>query len=664
MKHETPSAVTLAQDADATPVPRGPTNDVTERQQADEALRESAQQFRILFDQAADGMMLADAETTRITLSNRQMRRQLGYSEGEILQLTVSDLHAAADLPAMLMQFETLARGAVTLVPNAPVRRKDGTTFYADISGAAVRFQQRDCLLGIFRDVTERKQAEDALKQSEDKFRYVFDHSPVGKSLTLPTGEVRVNRAFGDMLGYSVDELRQKTWQELSHPDDTETTQREIDAVLAGDKETAHFIKRYVKKDGSIVWAEVSTSLRRDSAGVPIYFMTVVYDITGRKLAENALRDSEERFRQLSESLPQLVWTCRGDGSCDYLSPQWVEYTGIPEAEQLGFAWLEQLHPDDRDRTVAAWQAAVDASTNFDVEFRIRRHDGAYRWFRTLAVAFRDAEGRIAKWFGSNTDIDDLRQAQDDLRTLNVDLEQRVRGRTAQLEASNKDLEAFSYSVSHDLRAPLRAIDGFGRILKEDYESHLDAEGQRLLGVIASETQRMGHLIDDLLAFSRLGRQMMASSHIDMTALARAVFDEQAARVPERILHLDLKPLPPAQGDPGLIRIVLGNLLSNAVKFTRSRDPAVIEMGTLKQDGQMAYYVKDNGIGFDMTYADKLFKVFQRLHSTEAFEGTGVGLALAQRVVHRHGGRIWAEGKVNEGAVFAFSLPDQKEAQP
>lgn len=247
------------------------------------------------------------------------------------------------------------------------------------------------------------------------------------------------------------------------------------------------------------------------------------------------------------------------------------------------------------------------------------------------------------------------------IRTLNAELEQRVRERTAQLEAANEDLEAFSYSVSHDLRAPLRAISGYGRILTEDFADRLDSEGRRMLGVISAETRRMGQLIDDLLAFSRLGRQRMAASEIDMTALARTAFDELAAREPARALQLTLSPLPSVPGDPAMIRVVWDNLLSNAIKFTEPRSPATIDIGCRRQAGETVYFVKDDGVGFDMAYADKLFGVFQRLHSRDEFEGTGVGLALVQRIIHRHGGRVWAEGAVNAGAVFYFSLPDRRD---
>ncbi len=233
--------------------------------------------------------------------------------------------------------------------------------------------------------------------------------------------------------------------------------------------------------------------------------------------------------------------------------------------------------------------------------------------------------------------------------------------RTAQLEAANTELESFSYSVSHDLRAPLRAIDGYGRILVEDYNDRLDAEGRRVLGVISAETRRLGRLIDELLAFSRLGRQPLKLETLAPHTLVSRALAELHAAQEGRHIAWTIGDLPACQGDPTLLLQVWVNLLSNAIKFTGKQESAIIEIGSRPEsDGQVAYYVTDNGVGFDMKYAAKLFGVFQRLHAADEFEGTGVGLALVQRIVHRHGGRVWAEGKVNAGATFHFSLPSAK----
>jgi PAS domain S-box-containing protein len=244
-----------------------------------------------------------------------------------------------------------------------------------------------------------------------------------------------------------------------------------------------------------------------------------------------------------------------------------------------------------------------------------------------------------------------------DLQKLNSELEQRVAERTSQLEAANKELEAFSYSVSHDLRAPLRAIDGFTQILMEDYEPSLGEEGKRVCGVISRETVRMGRLIDDLLAFSRLSRKTMKTGPVDMQALAGSIFSELTSEEARRRIEFRLAEIPPVAGDESLLRQVWVNLLENAIKFTSRRKRAVIEVGCARDGDESVYYVRDNGVGFEMEYAGKLFGVFQRLHSDDEFEGTGVGLAIVQRVIHRHGGRVWAEGEVDSGATFHFSLP-------
>jgi signal transduction histidine kinase len=254
-----------------------------------------------------------------------------------------------------------------------------------------------------------------------------------------------------------------------------------------------------------------------------------------------------------------------------------------------------------------------------------------------------------------------LRESRESLWCLNAELENKVEERTRKLEESNNELEAFSYSVSHDLRAPLRAIDGFSRILLEEYAEKFDEDGKRVLDVIRSNTQNMGRLIDDLLAFSRLSRKELEASSVDMHGLASDVFKQLEPALADQKIEFNLSQLPPINGDPALIRQVFVNLLSNAAKYSRPRPQSVIDVNGYYENGDCIYYVKDNGVGFDMTYAKKLFGVFQRLHGVEEFEGTGVGLAIVQRIVHRHGGRVWAEAKVNQGATFFFSLPKENK---
>ena len=377
-------------------------------------------------------------------------------------------------------------------------------------------------------------------------------------------------------------------------------------------------------------------------------------EIRARK--ERELSESEARYRFLFDNMLEGFAYCRmvfdngqpRDFVYISVNRAFEELTGLKNV--VGKSVTEVI-PGIRESNPEMFEIyAGVVRTGVPASFETRV-DPLGIWFSISA--YRPQDGHFVAVFNN---ITGRKHAEEGIRQLNVELEQRVADRTAQLEAANKELEAFSYSVSHDLRAPLRAIDGFSRIVHEDYHDKLDDEGRRLLGVIRDNSQKMGQLIDDLLEYSRLGRKPLSSDAIDMKRLVEEVIGElQASGEPPH--GLVLAALPPARGDATLLKQVWTNLLTNAIKFSGKRAQSVIGVSGNENGAEIVYCVKDNGAGFDMRYHEKLFKVFQRLHREEEFEGTGVGLAIVQRVVSRHGGRVWAEGTVDEGAAFYFALP-------
>jgi PAS domain S-box-containing protein len=371
-----------------------------------------------------------------------------------------------------------------------------------------------------------------------------------------------------------------------------------------------------------------------------------------RDMAE-ALQEAARKERAIFDDALDLVCSFDAEGRFLKVSPSSFKVLAYRPEELIGRLYTEFLVPEEAQKSEQAVQEILAGKALTDFENRYRRKDGSVVdmqwsawWSETENVMFAMAR-----------DITERKLAENAIKELNANLEKR----TVQLEETNKELEAFSYSVSHDLRTPLRAIDGFSRILLEDHSEKLDADGARVLNVIRSNTQNMSRLIDDLLAFSRLGRKQVDRSSINMKELAADVSRQLNLATTEKTIRFNLGSLPPAYGDPALIRQVFVNLLSNAAKYSKTKDAPVIDVGACRENGEQVYYVKDNGIGFDMSHANKLFGVFQRLHSAEEFEGTGVGLAIVQRIIHRHGGRVWADGRVNEGATFYFSLPRENK---
>ena len=371
-------------------------------------------------------------------------------------------------------------------------------------------------------------------------------------------------------------------------------------------------------------------------------------DITERKRSEEAIKSEKKKLNDLMEMLPAYLVLL----SKDYHVPYANKYFEDRFGKSNGKKCYEYLFGLDKPCDVCEsfkvfktnephhWEWTGPDDRNYDI------HD----------FPFKDADGSTLI-LEMGIDITERKKAEKEIKKLNEDLELKVSQRTSQLESAIKELEAFSYSVSHDLRAPLRALDGFAKILIEDYSKKLDDEGKRFLNIIMTNSKMMGTLIDDLLAFSRLNQVQINLSLIDMEGMANSIFYELVQNNETEKIKFNVQKIPNAFGDSSMMRQVWRNLISNALKFSSRKENPSIEIGSFTELNENIFYIKDNGVGFDMNYANKLFGVFQRLHKTTEFEGTGVGLAIVQRIIHRHGGRIWAEGKINEGAIFYFTLP-------
>jgi PAS domain S-box-containing protein len=884
----------------------------------------------------------------RVVYANPSAARLTGYSRDELLELDPFELAHPDERAAARARVEARRRGE-PVPPRYETKfvTKGGEARWAEASVTVTRYRGAPATLITYTDVTAHKQADAARRESEDRYRLLFESIPLPAWVydreTL--GVLAVNDAAVRRYGYTREEFLRLKVTDLRPAEDVPIFLAAYKAFA--DRPTAlHLPFRHRKKDGTVMDVEVSFHTINFEGRAARF--VIAQDVTARNRAEAARQESEERYRLLSDAIPQVVFTADADGRCEYANRQWEEYSGLKFEETRGYGWMSAVHADDLTRMVAAWQECLREGREFSVEHRFRRADGTYRWFLNRSLPMKDERGRVVRWFGTATDVEDAKRAEAELRAseerfrafmdhsptvallkdeagryvygnrqwwrqfpaskavrlgmtdadlwgaetaaifeqsdravlggdqpvqtletgvsadgqprhwmvfkfpmldasgqrllggvvvdisdrvqaeelsagqsrvlemiatgapladtlealtrfierqagdgycsilladdageqlrsgpapslpesycraidpvpigpevgscgtaafrrepvvvtdiasdplwaggreealkhglracsslpiigkdgrvlgsfavyyrtsrapsardwklievsahlasiaierkreeeevrrLNQGLEQRVTERTAQLESAVNELEAFSYSVSHDLRAPLRAMDGFSRILLEDYAARLDADAERLLNVIRENARRMGQLIDDLLAFSRAGRKEPERAFVDMQAVAYQSLDELLAVSGGVSYSITVGDLPPARGDARLIRQALTNLISNAMKFSRQAPQPVIEISARRGAGEHVYCVRDNGVGFDMRYGAKLFGVFQRLHRAEEFEGTGVGLAIAQRIIQRHGGRVWAEGKVNEGAAFYFTLP-------
>jgi PAS domain S-box-containing protein len=614
---------------------------------------------------SSDDAIIGKTREGIITSWNRGAEKMLGYAAAEVIGKSMVLIFPADHLAEERDFLTRVGPGEQPEHFEIEWVRKDKTRLQVSVTRSPIA-DRSGTFIGvstIARDITERKRAEAAAQASERRLNFALKASHTGAwDLNLQTHTANRTLIHAQIFGgaSATSDWTFEKFIEHVLPEDRAEVIRKVKEATTGQADWS-LECRIRRPDGEVRWIFVAGGQDRDTDGKPTHASGIVQDITERKLAAEAVRESEQRFRTMANAVPQLAWMARPDGYITWYNQRWYEYTGTTPEQMEGWGWQRVHAPEALAQVLGEWQTSIATGEPFDMTFPLRGADGVFRRFLTRGVPLKDEHGQVIQWFGTNTDVDALKRAEDEINKLNAELEQRVRDRTAQLEAANKELEAFSYSVSHDLRAPLRGVDSFSRMVLEDYGPRLDDEGRRLLNVVRNESQRMGRLIDDLLAFSRLGRQEMSSAMIDMGALARNVFAGLEATARARVRVFEVKPLPSSMGDSSMMRQVFVNLLANAVKFTGQTPAPAIEIGCFSRDGFNVYYVKDNGAGFDPRFVHKLFGVFQRLHGQAEFEGTGVGLALVQRIVHRHGGKVWAEGKVNAGATFYFALPTPKE---
>jgi PAS domain S-box-containing protein len=499
------------------------------------------------------------------------------------------------------------------------------------------------------------------VKDTQKRFMDTFEHAAAGISHVALDGRLmQINQTFCNLVGYPEVELTKLTFQDITHPDDVGPDESLLKETLQGLRSTYSLEKRYRHKKGHFVWAQLTVALMRRADGSPDYFVSVVQDISSLKAAEDALRSSERLMNQAQALAGFARW--EGDLSTYQFEALGNSHLrlGLPKAEFSGQDLTNLVHPDERERFWNEWTAALKGISPYNSSYR-SIIKGEERWFSVRAEFERDAQGMAVRAFGVTQDISDRVRAEQKVRHLNRSLERRIQERTRELKDAYDELESYSYAVAHDLRSPLRVINGFAQALAEDNPG-LDSASQSHLERIKGASRKMGLLIDGLLQLSQYARGELVFQPINLSGLVTRMLDDLARMSPDRHVTWEVEPGMDIQGDPPLIEALMQNLLHNAWKYTVGTEQAVIKVYSKVKDGERRYCVSDNGAGFDMARSQKLFQPFQRLHMPHEFTGLGIGLATARRIVLRHGGELQAQGETGKGATFCFTLNTAPDA--
>ncbi|HEY5405669.1 MAG TPA: PAS domain S-box protein [Ginsengibacter sp.] len=620
-------------------------NDITEQKKAEEKLINSEKQFRHTLDSMLEGAQIIGFDWRYIYV-NESMTRHGKYSKEEMIGYTVMEKYPGIEHTEIFKIYQRCFKERIPFHLENEFLFPDKTMGWFELSFQPV--PEGIFILSV--DITDRKKAEEKLASSELRFRSLIENSAEGIALTDEFSNIIYRSPASEKI---TGKSPLNNSLARTHREDLESIKSKFSESLSNPAVPITFQGRFLHAEGHYFWMEGTLTNLLHADGVNA-IVANYRDITERKKLEDLLHKANTLARIGGWEIDMINKTVYWSDITKEIHE--TEYNYVPDlASGINF----YKEGKGRNLITKKLNDAIELGKSWDIELQIITAKNNEKWVRTIGET-EFVNGKCVRIYGSFQDINHRKKVEEKIRNLNIELEERVEKRTEQLQKSAEEMEAFSYSVSHDLRAPLRGIIGFANILEEDYGSKLDNEAKRIISVIKKNTSKMGHLIDDLLSFSRTGRLELIKTKIDSEKIIKEIIADVAANGHHKKIEWHVHSLPLINADLNTINQVWINLISNAVKYSGNTINPKIEIGSNAKNGTVTFFVKDNGVGFDEKYKGKLFKVFQRLHTTEEFEGTGIGLAIVDKIIAKHGGNVWAEADLNKGATFYFSLPVDK----
>ncbi len=671
--------------------------EIFERQHIEAALRKSEELFRATFERAAIGIAHVGLQGEWLQV-NQTLCDLLGYTREELLQLKCQDLSYSEPFIYASNSADRLLSGEISgCCLEKCLLHKEGTAVWVHLSVSLVREQNNEAVyfIAVLEDITTRKKTEAELQKlnqelerrveertaqlkkindhleteinkctlienqlnlTQERLQFLLSSSPGAIYTCTPTadyGATYMSQTIYSITGYQAWEFvdTSRFWANHVHPEDLEQTFTQLSRIIESGSEILEY--RFLHRDGTYRWIRDELKLIRDHISQSTEIVGYMIDITKPKQIEEALRESEERFRLMANSAPVLIWVCNTEGECTFLNQIWLDFTGRTLEEELGKGWLASVYPDDAKNLLESCALRLQRRERFTIEFRLKRWDGEYRWILNQGIPRLTQEGHFSGYIGSCIDITERKQTEEKLFTLNRELLQ-----------SNRELEQFAYVASHDLQEPLRMVSLFSQLLAQKYQDNLDEDTQTYIHYILDSASKMQQLIKDLLAYSQVGTSKSRRNFkpTDCDQVLQQVLQNLKVAIADYQATIHLTTLPTVIADEQQLVILFQNLICNAMKYCHPQSLPQVEIGVQALPQEWCFTVRDNGIGIKPEHFERIFKIFQRLHHDQEYPGTGIGLAICQKIVERHGGRIWVESEVNQGSTFYFTISKENNS--